>query len=140
MKLRVVIIILYDSEKRFLLQHRSKDAHLLPGYWAFFGGEIEPGETPGDAVRRESYEELGYEPKFPRLILEQDFKEGQTDGHMYVFIETFESDKAALRLQEGQGWGWYTETGASELKMIERDRQIISFITSYLKNREMPVR
>ncbi len=133
MKLRVVIIILYDFEKRFLLQHRSRDAHLLPDHWAFFGGEIAQEETPEDAVRRESYEELAYEPKFPQLILEQDFKEGQTDGHMHVFIDAFKADKSTLRLQEGQGWGWYAETEISELKMIERDRKMISYVMSYFK-------
>jgi len=60
MKHKVALIILYDHEKNFLLQHRTRDAAVLPDYWAFFGGGIKKGETPEDGVRREAYEELNY--------------------------------------------------------------------------------
>lgn len=35
---------------------------LYPGYWAFFGGHLEPGETPEIALKRELEEEIGYVP------------------------------------------------------------------------------
>jgi 8-oxo-dGTP pyrophosphatase MutT (NUDIX family) len=41
----VALIILHNSEKRCLLQHRSKDALILPDHWAFFGGSIERDEA-----------------------------------------------------------------------------------------------
>lgn len=34
---------------------------VYPGYWTFFGGHIEPGESPEIAVKREILEEIGYE-------------------------------------------------------------------------------
>ncbi|HIH17265.1 MAG: 7,8-dihydro-8-oxoguanine triphosphatase [archaeon GW2011_AR6] len=60
MRRDVAVIILYDNKKRILLQHRGKNSPRLPGYWAFFGGGIEKGETPEQAVRRECKEELNY--------------------------------------------------------------------------------
>jgi 8-oxo-dGTP pyrophosphatase MutT (NUDIX family) len=33
---------------------------LYPGHWGFFGGHIESGETPEQAVVREVYEEISY--------------------------------------------------------------------------------
>jgi len=49
---KIALVILYDSKKRLLLQHRSDDSKVLPGYWGFFGGNIEKGETPEKAVKR----------------------------------------------------------------------------------------
>jgi len=136
MKLKVVIIILYDSGQRFLLQHRSKDAKVMPDYWAFFGGEIKAGETPKQAVLREAYEELNFRLKSPRKVIAQDFREANINGHMHVYVEYFNQDKSILKLQEGQGWGWFKDSQLAGLKMIERDRKIISSIANYLKNRK----
>jgi transketolase len=135
MKTNAAVIILYDRAKRFLLQHRSEDAGLMPGYWAFFGGEIKEGETPAEAVSREAREELKYKTKSPELVIEQDFSEGDTGGRLHVYIEAFYGDKSALKLQEGQGWGWFENKNMRGLKMTDRDRQINEFITRYLKKK-----
>ncbi|TYT27079.1 NUDIX domain-containing protein [Luteimonas viscosa] len=44
---------------RVLLGLRSADAAWLAGAWDIFGGHIEAGESPEDALRRELREELG---------------------------------------------------------------------------------
>lgn len=31
-----------------------------PGCWAFFGGHLDPGETPSEAIKRELHEEIRY--------------------------------------------------------------------------------
>lgn len=129
---KAALIILYNNEKQFLLQHRTKDAVVLPDYWAFFGGGIKEGETPEDAVRREALEELNYEVNAPRFFLEQDFRIGNTNGRMYVFIEAFYGNSDDLTLREGQGWGWYKASEIDKLKMIDHDRQLIRSIDWYL--------
>ncbi len=136
MKSKVALIILYDYEKRLLLQHRTTDAKQLPDHWAFFGGGLKQGETQDNAVRREAFEELNYVPKAPKLVLEQDFIEDSTKGHLCIYIEAFDGDKSVLKLQEGQGWGWFKESETGGLKMIDRDRQIVKFIEHYLENTE----
>ena len=135
MMYKVALIILYDSEKRLLLQHRSMDAKLLPDYWAFFGGGLKEGETPDEAVRREAFEEINYKVKAPQLILEQDFREGDVIGRLYIYIEAFDKDKSELRLYEGQDWGWFKDSELNSLKMVDRDRQIVRLIMRHLEHK-----
>lgn len=133
MKYGASIIILYDSEHKLLLQHRTKDAKIMPDYWAFFGGGLKHGETSEEAVYRETFEELNYKLKSPKLVLEQDFVEGNLEGHLYIYVELFEKKKSSLKLLEGQGWGWYNKSEICNLKMTKRDQQIIEFIIHYLE-------
>jgi len=56
------VAILYQGN-RFLLQLRDDKPEIrYPGCWAFFGGHLEPGEQPADAMQRELQEEIGYCP------------------------------------------------------------------------------
>ena len=124
-ELRVALVILFDCDGRILLQHRTEDAARLPGHWAFFGGSIGEGESPKEAVCREAVEELNYKLVDPSLILEQDFELSNAQGRLYIFIDEFLSDKALLKLGEGQGWGWFYLSEIYKLKMIDQDRKII---------------
>jgi 8-oxo-dGTP pyrophosphatase MutT (NUDIX family) len=57
---QAAIAILYRDNK-FLMQLRDNIPTIrFPGYWALFGGHIEPGESPEVAVQREILEEIGY--------------------------------------------------------------------------------
>ncbi len=120
----VVIIILYDSEGRILLQQRSDDAPYMPGRWAFFGGGLKQGETPGQALARESQEELGYTPVNPVCILEQDFDLEGSQAHIFVFLENFKGEKENLQLLEGKGWGWFNPREIDALHLLPRDERI----------------
>ena len=132
MKRNIALIILYDSERRFLLQHRTSDAKVLPNYWAFFGGGIKNNETPEDAARRETFEELGYKIKNLELLLEQNFKIGDICGYRYIYTDAFYGNKSELKLNEGQGWGWFNLSETAGLRMTDNDRYVIEKITHYL--------
>jgi 8-oxo-dGTP pyrophosphatase MutT (NUDIX family) len=94
-------IILYKDGK-MLLQHRSDDAPRNPGLWGLFGGGIEEGETPIEAVRRETMEELEYRLNDPRFISIEE-SDIQT---VHLFIEEY--DGSPLVQHEGKGMGWFT--------------------------------
>lgn len=132
MELRVALIILYDTDGKILLQQRTNDAKVLPGYWGFFGGSIDNGETPEQAVRRETMEELNYDLKNEKLFIEQNFRFLNAEGHMYLFIAPLFGDKSSLSLNEGQGWGWFCSSEIDNLNMLEHDKQIASRVLEYL--------
>jgi len=123
----VAIIILYDQDKKILLQHRAEDAERLPGYWAFFGGGIEAGETPERAVKRETLEELNYTLKNPRLIMKQDFLSKDETNEKHVFVEEFDPSKK-ITLGEGQNFGWFHLSEINKLKIIDHDIEVLKYI------------
>jgi|GEM_PF-5261946 len=56
-----VVACIFIKGDTFLLQHRDQNAPYDPNTWGFFGGHIEDGETPEQALRREIQEELQIE-------------------------------------------------------------------------------
>jgi 8-oxo-dGTP pyrophosphatase MutT (NUDIX family) len=59
----IVAIAILHQGSRFLMQLRDNIPTIrYPGYWALFGGHLEPDEHPDQAVQRELQEEIGYTP------------------------------------------------------------------------------
>lgn len=116
-------IILYDEQERILLQHRTDDAPTFAGYWSFFGGGVEPGETPEQAAVREAFEELSYALKRPQHWMCQPFvHEGRTYTQ-YIFLERY--DGTDLVLGEGQAMKWYATRATGELLMSAHSRAAV---------------
>ncbi|MEC4805915.1 MAG: NUDIX hydrolase [Jaaginema sp. PMC 1079.18] len=58
---RVVAVAILYQQGCFLLQLRDDIPTIAyPGYWGFFGGHLEPGESPEQGLKRELQEEIGY--------------------------------------------------------------------------------
>lgn len=123
----VAVIILYTKDKKILLQHRAEDAVRLPGYWGFFGGGIEAGESPNQAVKRETLEELNYTLVNPRLIKTQNFFWKDEINEKHVFMEEYDLSKK-LTLGEGQGMGWFQLSEVDKLKIVDHDMEVLEFI------------
>ena len=99
-------ILLVDG--RYALQHRDDRADLpWPGYWTLFGGSVEAGEAPGDAIRREINEEVTLDVPDWRFVRAVDYDDTWRGRPGRLFI--FEADVTALwsrhQLREGQGTG-----------------------------------
>jgi 8-oxo-dGTP pyrophosphatase MutT (NUDIX family) len=105
-------IILYNSDKEILLQHRTDDAPQDAGRWSFFGGGIEDKETPLECVKRECFEELEYDLENPFLLLKEFFK----GKEIFVFIEEYNKAKK-LNLLEGKDMGWFKLQDAINLDL-----------------------
>jgi len=61
--------VLVNRSGQLLLQHRDDDPTIeSPGKWSLFGGGLDEGETPTEAMLREIEEEVGYRPRAYRPL------------------------------------------------------------------------
>ncbi len=100
--IEVAIAILYRGDRVFLQLRDDIPTIIHPGLWGFFGGHLEPGESPQVALERELAEEIGFRP------LQADYFRLQASERVkrHVFAVPFTADLEMLSLQEGQDWGW----------------------------------
>ena len=115
-----VAALIHTSDGLYLLQRRDRKRTIFyPDHWGCFGGAMEPGEAPEDALRRELREEL-------RLSLEgSQFK---LFGHFRFAVEPAEiaaldrfyydvliEPTAVDRLQPGEGAAMEMADGSEAL-------------------------
>ena len=102
---RAVAIAILHQGDQFLMQLRDDIPGIpYPGYWAFFGGHLEPGEAPEDAMQRELLEEIGYQP--PVLSKFGIYADDKVVRH--VFHGPLTVGIEAFVLGEGWDFGFFT--------------------------------
>ncbi|MGD1905449.1 MAG: NUDIX domain-containing protein [Leptolyngbyaceae cyanobacterium] len=117
-----VAIALLFQDNQFLLQLRDNIPTIIyPGFWAFFGGHLDPGETPEVAVWRELQEEIGYTPpwlkKFDRRCYDQVIRN--------IFYGPLTVDVQDLILGEGWDLGlWSLEDIHKGERYSEKAQQV----------------
>jgi 8-oxo-dGTP pyrophosphatase MutT (NUDIX family) len=58
-----VALAMLQRDGRWLMQLRDDIPNIVaPGCWGVFGGHLDPGETPEQALRRELMEEISWQP------------------------------------------------------------------------------
>lgn len=99
--------LIVTADERYLMQLRDeKPGIFFPGWWGCFGGAVEPGESPQEAIRRELDEEVGWRPArvepFATLGLDFSFAgHGVLPRHFFV-AGVDEAEVAGMRLAEGR--------------------------------------
>ncbi len=105
-------IIVFD-DGRYLLQLRdNKPGIFLPGHWGLFGGGVEEGEQPVDALQRELNEELGLEIAELRPLTRFEFDLAPM-GLPRIYREFYEARMttkalSSLTLGEGEAFNTFT--------------------------------
>lgn len=93
-----VALAMLEREGRWLMQLRDEIPTIVaPGCWGLFGGHLDPGETPEQALRRELLEEISWQPP----ALEQVMVHRIHRRTAYVFRSELSVPLAQLQLLEG---------------------------------------
>ena len=94
-----VALAMLQRDGCWLLQLRDDiDTIIYPGHWGLFGGHVEAGEAPEQAVLRELEEEIGWCP----VNLQQWINHSTAIRTAHVFVGELQKDLHQLELNEGQ--------------------------------------
>lgn len=124
-----IAIVLRDKLGRILLQLRDEKAPRHPNCWGFFGGGIEKGETPKEALKREAKEELriDIEDYNYRLFKKYEFEDesGSIEEYIFVFPVEIPIRKLKLELGEGRGLAFLSCEEIKNIKFPDYERPIL---------------
>jgi 8-oxo-dGTP diphosphatase len=97
-------VVIFDRYARLLIYLRDDKPDIpFPGHWDFFGGHLEGGETPEQALVREVEEELGVTLKEWKLFRTYVCTEGDAyPNGKYIYWTRIDQAVDELTLREGQ--------------------------------------
>lgn len=100
----VSLAILYQDGKCLMQLRDNKPGIVHPGIWGLFGGHLEAGENPREALKRELVEEIGYQV----TSLSEFATYGDENVIRYVFSSPLTVELHQLTLNEGWDMGLVT--------------------------------
>lgn len=113
------LLVLYNTQGKILLQHRDMHAIYYPGFWGFFGGGIETGESPSEALQREIREELELEmqdvPLFQTYTVQEDT--GVKTRHLFLAPTNSTLEEIKQHQHEGSDAGFFSQEDVKKLKI-----------------------
>ncbi len=119
---KVVVSEVIDSQGRWLLVKQSSDRQDAGKYVSPMGGHVSAGESNDDALKRETYEELGlagaYRYELAGTAILNRTVIGRQENHYFVVYKIF-SDARPILNQESESFRYLTP---DELKIELAER------------------
>ncbi len=136
-KIHCAGVIFITPNNKILLEDRRK-IKKHGEHWSFFGGSIEKGETHEEAMKREIKEELEFEIKDYEYFKKYTFipKEKPNLELTYHMYMAKSPDITQLNVHEKGGVKKFTFKEALNLKITEKDKEIISDVIDYLDEKQ----
>ena len=133
---KVSLLILYDENGKILLQDR-KGISKVGEKWGYFGGRIEEGETPEQALIRETKEELGFELKDFKFLGYYKYRMVKYNVQAHIFVSKFPNSDKVEQL-EGTNMDFFTVEEAKKLDMKIMTTEILDDVEQFLiKNKSI---
>src|SRR5262245_46220786 len=123
----VVVAAVIEQNGSFLVTRRPEGTH-LGGLWEFPGGKIAPGETHGDALKREIREELDADVEVEALLFETRFDYADRLVSLHFYRCTLCSTPRPLL---GQHMKWVPRTELRALHFPPADEELIRRLTDH---------
>ena len=127
----VVHICVFDSKGRMLIQKRTAEKSIWPGWWDLSAaGGVDAGETSRQGAEREFREELGYPLDLAgkRPVATVNFSGGFDD--FYIVEQDLDVNALSLQQEEVEAVRWVTE---EELLAMLDAGTFISYPRSFLQ-------
>lgn len=120
-------VILISEDGSVLLQHRDKRNRWNQDSWSEFGGQIEEGETPEEAVKRELGEELGIKITGLKFFKKYNFERTKGIYEQFVFTAPINHSIQTLKKQqkEGDDLAFFTAEEIENLKTADYTKRIL---------------
>ena len=99
------VVFLAQDTGRCLLQLRNSDKR-FKHTWGFFGGIIDNGETPFEALQRELNEEIGFMPELHKLNPIDVYESKDKNFYYYSFAAVVEKEFSPTLNEESSGYAW----------------------------------
>jgi len=139
MKFRKVALLLpYNEKLEILFQNRKKINKPYTKDYGFFGGQIEEGETPEQALSREMMEELEIKTKdleelefFKKFRFE--IKELNMGAELFMFLCKM-PDLEKIKVNEGEA-EVFKLSEIFDLNISPWDKEMLEEIENYLKTK-----
>ncbi|NQV08518.1 NUDIX hydrolase [Candidatus Woesearchaeota archaeon] len=117
-------VILYTDDGKLLLQDREGIAKFGEKY-ALFGGGIEDGETPREAMERELKEELNYEFEDLEEYKVLEFRIDENNTRTYHIFQAKAPELDKIEVLEGKEAKFFTFEEALKQNLFPGDHLII---------------
>ncbi len=133
------LVIFFDRNGSILLQNR-KSMSKYGEEWDYFGGKIESGESPEEAIVREIKEELEFNLRDFTFLKEYvAYAKLLKNGEMaeikhHVFLKLINLDDFdKMVIHEGDGIKWFSIEEARKLNMVGLDPKALEDFEAYFK-------
>jgi len=127
----ITSVVIFNNEGHFLLQRRSLDEDVLPGYWGVPGGKVECEGSVNNVleseVKREVREEVGVEIENLRYINSH----MSDDSKIIVFFIADFKEGTPQALDGNDLVGWYNLDEINGLKLTPNLDRLLDLAVSW---------
>jgi len=126
-----VVAAIMENKKREVLIAQRPIGSDFPGFWEFPGGKVQPGETNGDALVREIYEELGVKVSVGPLTFQTVYQYPRRKVHLFFYLCTPYTTNFRLKAHDQVLWVPIDQIGS--FPFLPADIKAIQWITRLLQ-------